>query len=627
MDDDAESSEDDFSFLFADSSCQPESQSQLPEEEEDLSFLYDGDHGGSHQEHERIPSQSQCPMPSQSRGRGRGRPRGTTKILRQAMIDIEKAESELEVASSSNQGDTQPERGSIAYARMFRQTSKQLGSVMQSEQDTHKNSVQVDTEDSVGVQVKALQCIVQHIEQQLVDANAPFLQRCLVNAATCGFSLPSMSTAQSFKDSFELKLMEAPVSSNRALANQLNIPEKRFGEQAMISASAIYESSNCLWGSMLLFLGAEFDSGRLQPVMILRRFRYDETPLRNRVKLYDPTIDQLVEDVSDHTKLMQTEFALRVVCYRPSDKSYWIVSGSLPTVLQAVEKTTARCTKACLVNLLEATPGLLSFSHRFPLRIHSSTTDRYSANLLAEKSLWADDRTWCKSNIFCDQHRIAQAHNSAAALVPEDTSGLLSTALAQRDMGALATLRGYLADIIVSKLQVCYDLPPTGRAAAYRQQTFDLLLPLPTDLSRGRKDCKTLVRMKQRYILGQLLNGDLESSSVVHYCVHNCCKSFDHTIQKCKRWLSWAFLPHKMPKYCKSRWTGQEASVTWAALMMAHHNLYEDLLLRFTDVPRNSLITAQISDDGSDDAFFGALEDAVTNIGSSDAHHPLQDVS
>ena len=200
MDDDAESSEDDFSFLFADSSCQTESQSQLPEEEEeDLSFLYDGDHGdhgGSHQEHERIASQSQCPMPSQSRGRGRGRPRGTTKILRQAMIDIEKAESELEVASSSNQGDTQPERGSIAYARMFRQTSKQLGSLMQSEQDTHNNSVQVDTEDSVGVQVKALHCIVQHIEQQLLDANAPSLQRCLVNAATCRFSLPSMSTAE-----------------------------------------------------------------------------------------------------------------------------------------------------------------------------------------------------------------------------------------------------------------------------------------------------------------------------------------------------------------------------------------------------------------------------------------------
>lgn len=408
MDDDAESSEDDFSFLLADSSCQPESQSQLPAEE-DLSFLYDGDPDESHQDHERIP------MPSQSRGRGRGRPRGTTKILRQAMIDIEKAEPEPEVASSSNQGDTQPEKGTIAYARMFRRTSKQLGSLMQSDQDTQNNSVQVDTEDPVGVQVKALHCIVQHIEQQLVDANAPFLQRCLVNAARCGLSLPSLSTAQSFKDSFELKLMEAPVSSNRALANQLNIPEKRFGEQAMISASAIYESSNCLWGSMLHFLGAEFDSGRLQPVMIIRRFRYDETPLRNRVKLYDPTIDQLVEDVSDHTKLMQTEFALRVVCYRPSDKSYWILSGSLPTVLQAVEKTTARCTKACLVNLLGAIPGLLSFSHRFPFRVHSSTTDRYSANILAEKSLWADDRTWCKSNIFCDQHRIAQAHNSAAA--------------------------------------------------------------------------------------------------------------------------------------------------------------------------------------------------------------------
>lgn len=585
-------SEDEFAFLLSNSDTQEESEenNNAGEEpsEEDLSFLYAANNANaSSSSAGRVESQSTVTTSytttacgrgrGQARGGKRGRPRGVTKILRQAMNEQSNANV---MESQSTPPDLQP--GSIAYARAARAANAKAKACKQ-----NQAACTVVAPVSTNTTVCALTRQLQQGLVGTVDAvDISFLQKCLSNAAWVGLGLDSSSDAASdLKESFTAKLMNAPVGSNRMLAYSLDVSESSFAEQAIQSASALYEAGNILWGSLLHTLGKAIDSGKFEPLLLIRKFRYDETPLRNRVNVHDRVTGAVVQDVSDHAKLMQTEFGVRILCRNASDGTFWMWSGCLPTLLQALDRTTARCTKKSLTNILEALPALRWLSAKIPYRLHLSTIDRYSANILAEKSLQSDDLgnvSWVRGQTFCDAHRIAQAHSAAAALVPQDTSGMLATALCQRDLGALASLRAILAEVILSKLEIVYDSPPKGRAAQYRQEVFDLLLPLPSDLSRQRKDCKTLVRTKQRFVLGHLLNGDLESLSVVHYCPYGCCRSLSATEKKVKQWLCWAFLPHKMPKYVPSRWTGQEAAVTWCALLMTHHGLFTEVMLKFT---------------------------------------------
>ena len=592
---------------------------ESPREEEDLSFLLEppGDN----------PSSSTAASAGTNslgtgrgqgagrRGRGRGRPRGITKILRETMAE----QHEPEV------GPLEPQPGSIAYARSFRKSAQSqetnlpdsVVAVVGSAGATASSAASAGSEPS-----SILPFLAKSLQDSLSGLDASYLQKCLANAAQCAFQETSLCD---FEESLTMKLLRAPTGSNRLLASHFDVQESGFRNSAVQVASAIFESGHMLWGKLLHWLLAKIDSGDLVPLLIVRKFRYDETPLRNRVNVLDKTTGQWVQDVSDHCKLMQSEFGLRILCRTP-DGNYWVWSGCFPTVLQAVERTTAFCTKQCLSNILESVPGLDFLADRFSYKIHQSTADRYAADIAAEKQLQSENMAWVKSQYFCDSHRIAQCHSTAAQLVGQDTSGMLSTALSQRDMGSLASLRAILCEIILSKLEVVYDAPPTGRAAGYRQDVFDLFLPLPTDLSRARKDTKTLVRMKQRFVLSHLLNGDLESPDIVHFCPHGCCESFEQTEKKVRRFLTWALPPHKMPKYVPSRWTGQEAAVTWCALLMCHHNLFEPLMMAFTKAPVLAASVPVLMHTAADDDntnFFEALADQQCLIAAADSADSL----
>lgn len=609
--------QDEFAFLFEelDSQQQPQRQevsqpsSVRETDDEDFSFLYDqltGGHvSGSSSGSGRVANEIAVGL-GRGRGRGRaakrGRPKGVTKILSEVF-------AEQSSADQANQDvglvGTESNPGSIAYARQFRKSElskskselKRLGLV---------SGLDLDLAESSPPSTMPLAVVLSSLQTKLSKLDASFLQRCVANAAWCGFQ--KVTSPTEFQDSLTMKLMKAPVGSNRLLASHFGMQENQFAEQATLVANALFESGHILWGWLLHCIFQAIESRQLIPLCIIRKFRYDETPLRNRVNVFDHARQQWVQDTSDHTKLFQTEFGLRMLCRKPDDGSFWLWSGFLPTLLQAVERTTAVCTRQCLEQILKSIPGLDQLATKFPYQVHLSTTDRYAANILAEKQLQSQNMAWVRSHFFCDSHRVAQAHSAAAKLVSQDTSGMLSTALCQRDMGSLATLREMLADILLSKLVVVYDAPPTGRAVTYRHQVFDMLLPLPNDLSRGRKDTKTLVRMKQRFVLGQLLNGDLESPEVIHYCAFGCCESFHQTEEKFKKWVCWALLPHKMPRYCQSRWTGQEAAVTWCSLLMAHHGLFEDLMIKFTGSPLlqgQGPLTVSASDDN--EGFLEAL--------------------
>lgn len=418
------------------------------------------------------------------------------------------------------------------------------------------------------------------------------LQKCLLNA--CVFSLDNQSDNDRTKGVL-LELLNSWVLSKRGMYESASSTEcgyKRFSSQCIRAACATLQASGLLVHGMLRHLTVN-NKDRLQGILCIRKFRYDETPMKSRVRAWNESMQKVDTDVSDHAKLMQVEFTIWCLFKDLVTDNFVLLESKIPSLLHAVERTTAVCTKKCLTDCMDTIPDFLPLVETkgaFNWLLHNTCTDRYNANVAAEKSLALESPQWSKSNFFCDVHRVSQAQIQTSDLFPEDTSGMLAVALFQRDMGALHRLREMLADILVNDIEIVYGCPPDPPQS--RADLYDVLLPIPSRLSRGRKDSKTIVRMLQRFILSSIFNGDIQSNSIVHYCEFNCCRSWEHTMTKVRQFVVWALLPHKCPKFVKSRWTGHESTIAWNAILMSHHNLHERLIVRYTGVPERPIVSA-----------------------------------
>ena len=243
-----------------------------------------------------------------------------------------------------------------------------------------------------------------------------------------------------------------------------------------------------------------------------------------------------------------------------------------PENLDGVKKSLAN--KMSLGLLSMGLFGITWINEDFRHFLHASTLRKTT---IAPKN----DPSWTKFTKSCDVHIIAQVHLRTSGLLDNDISGLLHTSLAQHGAGALQSLRDILQTIFQSELEVVYDIPPQGRIAAHRQQVHDLFLPLGESSSLEGFSCTTLLR---RYILGRMLNGDLEADAITHYCTFGCCKDFDDTMSKMCSYVVWALLPGKLPRFAKSRWNNQDRAANWCGLLTSHHGLLTRILTKFTGV-------------------------------------------
>lgn len=416
------------------------------------------------------------------------------------------------------------------------------------------------------------------------DAKPSHLHKCVVRSAIAGFSSnnPSM-----WRDSVVSGLFEhdVPLASDEILATKYSKHKTTIGHEIVRAASCSIESGGTLWSSFLHMINWQFLSETHIPLLVIRYMRFDETPTKLRATMPEDELGfQEVED-SPFVKVMQSEFTVHMLLKCISDDCMVHIVGRVPVQLQAVDRTTTECTKRCLLNMEQTIPEFRSMCDAFPWKMLLSTSDRYASNLAAEKSIQSEDFSWKKLTLPCDVHKISQAHTKTADLVPEDVSGVLSTALSQRDLGSAQTLRQILRRIFHERLSIVYGAPPAGDIAAHRQELFDLALPLPTT-ARSSKKVKALLNLKRRYVLGSTLNGNLQSPDIVHFCSYGCCNSVADTHAKFDQWTAWALIPHKAPHYARNRWTGQEWSVSWNVLLMAHHGLHETVLEIYTGVPK-----------------------------------------
>ena len=378
--------------------------------------------------------------------------------------------------------------------------------------------------------------------------------------------------------------------SNKALSSFLQkslqtLSAPNIARMSIQGAAATVDSCSVLWSGFLSSISSMFgvEANQLEPVLFIKKSRYDETPLKVRMQndVQGQHVSGDTGEVSTHAKVMQTEFSVHILLRQAGSGKHWHIHGYIPTFLKLMDSTTAETTKAAVLMDHMQIPSLMQFSHGFKWKLQLSTVDRYAANLKCERSIMHDDHSWTKFTKSCDIHIIAQVHLRTSGILDHDVSGMLHTSLAQHGAGALQSMRDILQAIFQSELEVIYDIPPQGRIATHRQQVHDLFLPLGEASSLEGFSCTTLLR---RYILGTMLNGDLESGIISHYCTFGCCKDYEDTMNKMCSYVVWALLPGKLPRFAKSRWNNQDRAVQWCGLLAAHHGLMTRILTQFTGV-------------------------------------------
>ena len=207
----------------------------------------------------------------------------------------------------------------------------------------------------------------------------------------------------------------------------------------------------------------------------------------------------------------------------------------LPTWLLAADRSTGETLLAQL-NMVGYVPKLQKSLLKFLLKLRLVITDRFGANFRAEHGKLLEDPTWVLLHICCIIHMIQDAQGDMFKLVDFMVSHQIAFALAQRQGGALRTLRDALRKSIQKRLRIFKTDPPAD-AVAYHEQALNLFLDvaaLPSSVSGKQLKIAVHARHQQRKILTVLDNGHINQWHIDHYCV-NCCENEEDTRDKFDR--------------------------------------------------------------------------------------------
>ena len=176
-----------------------------------------------------------------------------------------------------------------------------------------------------------------------------------------------------------------------------------------------------------------------------------------------------------------------------------------------------------------------------------------------------------------DVHRLANCTKLATSALDADISGLISLALAMGAPGSVSTLRQIIAKLLAEECEIIHDLPPrNAEVQAYRENIFNLFLPIQSVHPSRRKQNKL-----RRFIIAYFLNGSLHQETLQHYCSYACCNSFEHTVQRMSKYLTWALIPTKPPIFTRNRWTRYDIAIDAVGILASVHNLLPRVVLRF----------------------------------------------
>ncbi|CAE7260889.1 unnamed protein product [Symbiodinium sp. CCMP2592] len=361
------------------------------------------------------------------------------------------------------------------------------------------------------------------------------------------------------------------VASFSALSEKCQIGPQQISYRVRRLACVVTEGSKYLIECMFDEILSAVRANAMKIVAVFEKRRYDETPLP--VKLD-----------SRRAKIMQTEVTLALLLEDVEKGIRLFLRFRVPSPLRALDATTAENIRALLLDACFF-PGVQRLAAHAAHHYVLVTTDRYGANMAAERNLDCDPG-WpkpAKVHLPCDVHKVSQAQTAQHDLIDREITGMVAAAVLLGDSGETVRFRSCVMRAIEQSLEVCYGHAPTGFVREYQQTVHDLYLGLPTDDSEDFRKRRLL----QRAILKHFFNGDLQSSKIQHWTL-NLQLTRDDVLQQIRRFALRMLLPGPAPIFPRHRWTNCDFSVDFYGLLASHHGLLEASLRLWLGLPQGS---------------------------------------
>ena len=413
------------------------------------------------------------------------------------------------------------------------------------------------------------------------------------------------------------------------------------------SASVFKNCSSKLLGNFFAEVKQKISSTH-RGLLFIAKFRFDETP--SKISVEDLLSSSIPNPLAHHhktarsskqlCKLLQTEFSVSVVLQANDFKEPMMLSTSVPTLLQVLDRTTGNNIRQALEQSWNAIPELQSCMEGFDFKCLLFNTDEYGANDLAQWGMQLTRPGWLRLSTLCDIHKGSTCQGSVFSLAGPSISAVINLALSMTPAGSLGTMQSMLCDILTARFELRVGSPPyRPDADIFRTNLLDLYLSVPSSFAlqvgtsiSSRQRMKFSEKLKQRKIIEFFLNDDLrDHQRIIHWCKPGQYNSYDEALQIFLKYVVPALLPYNCPVFPRSRWFGADGALDWVGLLAGTHGLLAPLIASWTG--RNLSVEPQVDpledmkdaigldDEGWQD-FFGANR---SNRQDANNALPLQD--
>ena len=359
------------------------------------------------------------------------------------------------------------------------------------------------------------------------------------------------------------------VRTLSAQAADLGIARKTLTRHKHAIASCLVQATGISWACFLQRIAELIQNRVLKGVCLIRKRVYDETPFRMRVSVAaEEGATGKNETTHSLAKTLQTRYSLGLLLQHVASKSLFFVHGLMAVPLQILQRTKAENLFEAQKQVERLIPGIDEMSKHFTRTIQLATTDRYSANTVAEQALRGLNPSHLAFHLSCDVHRLSTCQTWQLGVVASHISALISASLIMREAGALTHMQQCIFKVIQDRLVVEYGQPPGGQMQEHRAAVINLFLG--GDLSK-KEDSLALKRARQRAILKYYLNGDWESETIHVYSSSHVNRA--QLLQAMRKFVVPALLPSAISLFPRNRWHGGETAVDEAGLLFACHNI------------------------------------------------------
>ena len=362
----------------------------------------------------------------------------------------------------------------------------------------------------------------------------------------------------------------------QAVHGESDIDDNRHTAKTSLlrAAAAIMDGAKVMCGNFFCVVQDALENGG-ELLLLVKKRRYDETPLRLRAKARPEDDD---DNKAKPMKVIQSEMSVGVLMKRC--EKFMFVKTVLPRQLHVADAVTAETLRECQQRL-EDIPELPRLAQKARLKLQLVVTDRAASNIKCESGIQLQDATWTKQHVYCKVHKVAQQQSATSKLCDGHISGLVSLAVGMQMAGSTKKMRKCLMAVLRKRVHVYVGTPPLDPARdECRKEVYDLCLSrCCTRADRAEHDAQQAnrLRQKQRLVFEHFFHGSDFRQRLIHLYIPRL-RPEEDIFKELEEGLVPYLLPHRCPVFHRSRWTGGDLALDWMLLLSLTFDLMSDVV-------------------------------------------------